>query len=443
MTRVLSNKAILFAYFIATIAIGSVLLWLPVSWQGDGSLRYLDALFTATSAVCVTGLIVVETSQFSLFGVITLMALIQAGGLGIIAFGTLYLSSGGRKISLANRRLIRDYYLPGVEYEPRKILRDVVILTITVELLGAVALTSAFRGAGVSNPLLKGVFHSISAFANAGFSLFDTSLEAYAADAAVVLPVMLLVTLGGIGFVVLSDLHKRSAGRVRVLSLHTRLVLGISFGLVLLSSVVFFIFEGSTAPAGATETERWWAAVFQAVTPRTAGFNTVTQSELSLPSQVWTMLLMFIGGAPGSIAGGVKVTTVALVFLLAIRRREMHAEIRVGNRKISPLVLNKASSILIKSLLLILTAVMLLTVTEVWAAGRPFTLLELMFETISAFCTVGLSLGITPELTDPGRIVVIAVMFGGRLGIIAMAMPGSEPAKRRLVDYPEGEVLLG
>jgi len=443
VARILTSKALLFGYFIAVILAGSVVLSLDVAWEADGSLRYLDALFTATSAVCVTGLIVVDTSEFSVFGIVVIIVLIQAGGLGIITFGTLYLTRSGGRISLANRRLIKDYYLDSVEYDPKRILRNIVILSFSVELVGAVALTAAFRQAGVPQPLLNGVFHAVSAFANAGFSLFDTSLERFAGSVAVTVPVMALIVVGGIGFVVLSDLHKRSTGRTRVLSLHTRLVLSMSVALVAVSTVVFFVFEGGATLSGAATGERWLGALFQAVTPRTAGFNTVIQSDLALPSQIWTMLLMFVGGAPGSIAGGVKVTTIALVLLLAVRRREMHAEIRVGHRKINPTVLNKAGSIVIKSLFLVFSAVLLLSVTENLLGGRDFSFLELTFETLSAFCTVGLSLGITAELSDPGRVLVILVMFGGRLGIIAMAMPGAEPLKRRFVDYPEGDVLLG
>jgi trk system potassium uptake protein TrkH len=443
MNRSISGKTLLFGYFIAIIFLGSLLLTTPLAWQDAGRLRYLDALFTATSAVCVTGLIVVDTSEFSLFGIIVIMVLIQAGGLGIIAFGTLLLTGGGRKLSLANRRLIKEYSIESVEYEPKKIVTRIVALSIAIEALGAAVLMYAFHRSGAPTPVLNGIFHSISAFANAGFSLFDTSLEQFVSVPLVIIPIAILLTFGGIGFVVVMDVTRRMTGAVRVLSLHTRIVLIMTVFLGLSGTLVFFVFEGATSLAGASVPDRLLASFFQAVTPRTAGFNSVTQSDLSMPSQIWTVFLMFIGGAPGSIAGGVKVTTIVLVFMLAIRRREMHADIRIGKRKISPIVLNKAASIVIKALLVLAGAVFLLSISENWSGQRDFSFMEVLFETVSAFSTVGLSLGITAQLSDVGRVIIIAVMFTGRLGIMAMAMPGSEPAKRRFVSYPEGNVLLG
>ncbi|TVQ20994.1 MAG: hypothetical protein EA383_17825 [Spirochaetaceae bacterium] len=443
MQNSMSGKTLLFGYFIIVILVGSVLLTTPWAWEAPGRLRYLDALFTATSAVCVTGLIVVDTSEFSLFGTIVIIGLIQAGGLGIIAFGTLLVTGNGRKISLANRRLIKEYSIDSVEYEPRRIVRRIIILALGIEALGAVVLITAFSHAGAPTPVLNGIFHAVSAFANAGFSLFDTSLEAFAGNLFVILPIIVLLTLGGIGFVVFMDVTRRARGLVRVLSLHTRIVLTMTVLLGFTGTLVFFVFEGSTSLSDLSVSERLLASFFQAVTPRTAGFNSIPQDTLSMPSQIWTILLMFVGGAPGSIAGGVKVTTIVLVFMLAIRRREMHAEIRIGKRSINPVVLNKAASIVIKSLLILVGAVLVLSVTENWAAENSFSFMEVLFETVSAFSTVGLSLGITQQLSDAGRLIIIAVMFTGRLGIIAMAMPGSEPTKRRFVRYPEGNVLLG
>ncbi len=443
MKQSISGKTLLFGYFISIILLGSLLLTTPWAWEASGRLRFLDALFTATSAVCVTGLIVVDTSEFSLFGIIVIVGLIQAGGLGIIAFGTLLVTGGGRKLSLANRRLIKEYSIESVEYEPKAIVRRIIGLSLVIEALGAVVLIYAFHRSGAPTPVLNGIFHSVSAFANAGFSLFDTSLEEFVSAPMVVLPIVVLLTFGGIGFVVVMDLVRRATGDVRVLSLHTRIVLSMTAFLAVSGTLVFFAFEGRASLSGMPVPERLLAAFFQAVTPRTAGFNSIAQSDLSMPSQIWTIFLMFVGGAPGSIAGGVKVTTIVLVFMLAIRRREMHAEIRIGKRKINPIVLNKATSIVIKALLVLAAAAFLLSVSENWSGVNSFSLMEIVFETVSAFSTVGLSLGITAQLSDVGRVIIIAVMFTGRLGIMAMVMPGSEPAKRRFVSYPEGNVLLG
>ncbi len=436
-----NDKTPLFAFFTITILIGSVLLTLPVAWPGPGRLDYLSALFTATSAVCVTGLIVVNTSQFSFFGQVIVVALIQVGGLGIVTFATLYLTGAGGKISLSNRGLVTNYYVDSVSYRPGRIVKHILILTFVMEAVGAAALYLAFRSHGIENPGWGAVFHAISAFCNAGFSLFDNSLEAFAGSASVLLPIMILVVVGGIGFVVIDDLLALRQGRRRVLSLHTKITLAATACMLVLSAVGFYIFEREALLAGAGGGPL--GALFQSVTPRTAGFNTVPQSELSSPALVWTMLLMFIGGAPGSIAGGLKITTFAVIVLFVAKRADETGEIQVFSRRLSGKILGRASGMLMKCLGLIFTAVFALTVTENFIGGRNYLLIDVIFETISAFATVGLSRGITAELTSWGRVVTILTMFAGRVGLITMAAPQFRPPSRRLYDFPEGDILLG
>lgn len=435
------DKTPLFAFFIITILLGSVLLSLPAAWAGPGRLHYLGALFTATSAVCVTGLVVVNTSQFSFFGQLVILALIQVGGLGIITFATFYLTGISTKVSLSQRSLITDYYIDSVAYQPRRIVRHIVLSTLVIEALGAAVLYPAFHIHGVENPGWSAVFHAVSAFCNAGFSLFDNSLESFGANAEVLVPIMLLVVLGGIGFVVMEDIVALRQGRRRVLSLHTKLTLSATACAILLSVVVFYLFERSAllnAGGGGV-----LGALFQSVTPRTAGFNAVSQAELSAPALVWTMVLMFIGGAPGSIAGGLKITTFAVIVLFVVKRADETGEIRVFSRRISGKILGRASGIFIKCLGLIVTAVFALSVTENFLAAQEFPLVDIVFETISAFATVGLSRGITGELTSAGHVVLILTMFAGRVGVITMAAPQVRPPTGRLFDYPEGDVLLG
>jgi len=436
-----NDKTPLFAFFIVTILIGSVFLTLPLAWEGPGRLGYLSALFTATSAVCVTGLVVVNTSQFSFFGQLVIVALIQIGGLGIVTFATLYLTGAGGKVSLSNRALITDYYIDSVSYRPARIVKHILVLTFVVEAVGVVALYIAFRGHGVDAPAWTAVFHAISAFCNAGFSLFDDSLEAFAGSAPVLLPIMLLVVVGGLGFVVIDDLLALRQGRRRVLSLHTKITLTATVVMLGLSAAGFYIFERDSLFAGAGGGPL--GALFQSVTPRTAGFNAVPQSELSSPALVWTMLLMFIGGAPGSIAGGLKITTFAVIVLFVVKRADETGEIRVFSRRLSGRILGRASGMLMKCLALIFLAVFALTLTENFIGGRDFLLIDMMFETVSAFATVGLSRGITADLTSWGRVVIILTMFAGRVGLITMAAPQFRPPSTRLYDYPEGDILLG
>lgn len=436
-----NDKTPLFAFFIITILIGSVFLTLPVAWQGPGRLDYLSALFTATSAVCVTGLVVVNTSQFSFFGQFVIVALIQIGGLGIVTFATLYLTGAGGKVSLSNRGLITDYYIDSVSYSPHRIVKHILVLTFALEAVGFVALYLAFRGHGVDAPVWAAVFHAVSAFCNAGFSLFDDSLEAFAGSAQVLLPIMLMVVTGGLGFVVVDDLLALRQGRRRVLSLHTKITLTATVIMLGISAAGFYIVERESLFAGGGGGPL--GAVFQAVTPRTAGFNTVPQSELSSPAVVWTMLLMFIGGAPGSIAGGLKITTFAVIVLFVAKRADETGEIRVFSRRLSGRILGRASGMLMKCLGLIFSAVFALTLTENFIGGRDFLLLDVVFETVSAFATVGLSRGITADLTSWGRVVTILTMFAGRVGLITMAAPQFRPPSKRLYDFPEGDILLG
>ncbi len=436
-----NDKTPLFAFFIITILVGSVFLTLPVAWEGPGRLDYLSALFTATSAVCVTGLIVVNTSQFSFFGQLVIASLIQIGGLGIITFATLYLTGAGGKVSLSKRSLITDYYIDSVSYRPGRIVKHILVLTFVVEAVGIAALYLAFSGHGVDAPVWNAVFHAVSAFCNAGFSLFDDSLESFAGSAPVLVPIMVLVVIGGLGFVVIDDLLALRQGRRRVVSLHTKITLTATVVMLGLSAAGFYMFERQALFAGPGGGPL--GALFQSVTPRTAGFNTVPQSELSSPAVVWTMLLMFIGGAPGSIAGGLKITTFAVIVLFVVKRADETGEIRVFSRRLSGKILARASGMLMKCLGLIFSAVFALTITENFIGGQDFLLIDVIFETISAFATVGLSRGITADLTSWGRVVTILTMFAGRVGLITMAAPRLRPPSRRLYDFPEGDILLG
>ncbi|MFP4374430.1 MAG: TrkH family potassium uptake protein [Spirochaetaceae bacterium] len=445
-----SGRFLLFSYFAVVIAVGTVLLSLPVAWAGPERLAVLDALFTSVSAACVTGLITVNTANFSLFGKLVILAVIEAGGLGIIAFSTLYLWRPGARISLRNRKLIRDFSLESVEFQPRRILRGIILWTFGVQLVGALALYAGFSRAGVETPFLTSVFHAVSAFCNAGFSLFSDNLERFAGSPAVTGSIMVLIVIGGLGFVVLEDVRKRVLGRRRRLTLHSRVVLAATAAFILLGTLGYLRLLPADAVRGAEASElpaaagaRLSAALFQSVTTRTAGFNTIPQGEMTLPAQFLTLVLMLIGGAPGSTAGGLKVTTVVLVVAAALTGTDRQGELQLGRRRVAPDIVRNAFAFAVKATLLLGVAVFALLIAQRVTPGGRWAFTDVVFEAFSAFGTVGLSTGITPHLTSAGKLVIIATMIAGRLGLISLVMPVDRREKRHAIDYPRGGVLLG
>jgi trk system potassium uptake protein TrkH len=438
-----SSKLFLYGYFALLMLAGGVALWVLPSWGGEGELGLLDALFTSVSAVAVTGLITVNTAYFTPLGQTVILLLIQLGGLGIIAFSTLHLTQPGRRISLRRRAIIREYFIGSLEYEPRRILRNIVVSTIVIESLLALTLLPAFLRRGVDRPLFASVFHAVSAFCNAGFSTFADSLEGFASDPSITGPIMAGLVLGGLGFVVYQDIARRVARKRHVLSLHTKLVLMMTGLLIVLGFLLYLGTEWGASLAGLSPGDKLLSALFQAVTPRTAGFNTVPQSELSAPGTVLTLLFMFVGGGPGSIAGGVKVTTVFIIVWAALGQTDESGDARIFNRKVSSPLVSRATMFVVRALMILAGALFALSLTEVVIAGNAFSVRDLAFETFSAFGTVGLSMGITGNLSAAGKLVIIATMFAGRVGLISLAVPSRGKQWRSLIDYPPGEVLIG
>lgn len=453
-----SGQALLFGYFFVVIVVASILLRLPFAWPGEGGIPFIDALFTAVSAACVTGLITVNTADFTLFGQIVILATIQAGGLGIIAITTLYLARPGARISLESRKLIREYYVEAVEFDPRGILRSVLLVTFAIELVGAAILVLLFRSLDVPGAVFAGIFHAISAFCNAGFSLFRDSLEGFSGAVGVNLTVMLLVLVGGLGFVVVHDVYDWFTRQRHRLSLHSGVVLSTAFVLVVVGTLFYLLF-------GFHEDDASWGtrilqALFQSVTTRTAGFNTLPQDTLSQPAYLQTLGLMFVGGGPGSTAGGIKVSVFALVVVAALGGTNRFGETRIGRRRVPMEVLTNAYGFVVKALLIVLAATAALMITESFGAGagagpaagaasegaaarRGPSASALVFEVFSAFGTVGLSQGITADLTGPSKIVIILTMLAGRLGLISIAMPRFRQERRRLLEYPRERILIG
>ncbi len=443
-----SPPLLLAGSFAALILLGTLLLSLPQA-DATGAVGPFEAVFTATSAVCVTGLIVVDTgSDFTLFGQAVILGLIQLGGLGIMTFAALFLDLLGRRMSLRAQGLVHDTLLQRdlAEGFPR-LLRRILILTFALEAAGAALLFLGFRGdLPATRSAWHALFHSVSAFCNAGFSTFRTSLVDWRADGLVMAVVSVLILAGGAGHLVLVEgarrwllplLPGRRAPRRKV-GFHTRVVLLVSAVLLLAGWGGLLLF--GAAEDGASTPARLGAAFFQSVTARTAGFNTVEIGALPAASLLLLVCLMLIGGSPASCAGGVKTTTAAAVMAWLRAGLRGDAEVRLLGRRLSEGVLARAGVVLGLALGWNLLGLFVLLLTEGTAPGRGP--LALLFEQVSAFGTVGLSTGLTPSLSTAGRIWIILTMYVGRLGPLTLAAwaAGGPVHRHRL---PEGRIMIG
>jgi trk system potassium uptake protein TrkH len=432
-----SNAFYLLSFFIIIISIGTFLLRLPGVWRGGGSLSFTDAVFTASSAVCLAGLSVVKASGFSRFGQVVILFLIQTGGLGIISFSSILLTIPGNRLAMIQRTTIQSFYIDGVEYRPRIIVRNIMVFTACIEAVGAVLLALLFRAEGIGDWLFMGVFHAVSSFCNAGISLFETGLTAFSRDIPLMMVIMLLITLGGLGFIVIEDILGLARGRRTRLSYHSRVVLGMSALLVFGGAVLFYILERGRSFGTMGTGTAVVNALFQSVNTRSSGFELISQRELSQPSKLLTCLLMLIGGAPGSIAGGIKITIVFVILALMFRKPDSNGDINVFHHRLRGSAIHKAVVYTLKALALLLLCIGALTVLE----GAGQSLGSLVFEVSSAFTTVGLSLGVTGRLSEGGKWVIIAAMFAGRVGLVALAFPALRQNKYE-ISYPEGTLLL-
>ena len=413
--------------FALLIGVGTLGLMLPTS-SAPAPLGLVEAFFTATSAACVTGLSVIDVgSRLTLSGQVILLFLIQAGGLGIMTLSTLVIMVAGGRASLRNRSILQDTYTGSGKWSSRSIIGSVILFTLAIETAGALILYSRFSmDFPPPTAAWYSLFHSISAFCNAGFSLFPDSLTRYVGDWWVNVSVMALILGGGIGFFVIMELWdalKNKQFRPSRLSLHTKLALTATLVLVIAGTLVFLAMEWDNTLVGMTAGERVMTALFQSITPRTAGFNTVDVNALSNETLSLFMLFMFVGACPGSCAGGIKSTTAAALFLLGISRFRGKPCAQAYGRTISEGDLNRATNILMLGLGVVIIGVMVLFSTEAdgiskVAGHQGFA--EIIFEVISAFGTTGLSMGITAELSTAGKLVISAIMFIGRLGPLLM-----------------------
>ena len=438
--RVNPAQAIIMS-FATIILLGSFLLYLPYARPNGANMRYIDSLFTSTSAVCVTGLIVVDTgTAFSLVGKIFLLFLIQAGGLGIMTIAAFIQVSTGSEMSLYGRfstaalldqANIRNLYT---------IIKSIVLITFSFEAMGVLLFYPSISKISlrVGDALFSSLFHSVSAFCNAGFSLYSDSFMEARSNIGVNLTLIFLIVSGGIGFTVLLNLLRRAAkGRNERITVQTRLVLLTTLFLILFGTVNIFLLEKDALFRDYTHTERFLSSLFQSVTTRTAGFNTVDISLVRSRTMFLMSILMFIGASPGSTGGGIKTTTFFILVLSIITILRDQRFNTIFKRRIPYAVVNRAIAILVSAVGFIILGTLLLSISE------RFGFMQLYFETVSAFGTVGLSTGITPGLSDFGKIVIMLMMFIGRLGPLTLVLAIRNVQSTRLVTYPEERVMVG
>jgi trk system potassium uptake protein len=445
--RRLDPPVLLVLSFAVLILVGTGLLSLPVAWGTGRRIGVLDALFTATSAVCVTGLITVDTARaWSPFGQGVILGLIQLGGLGILTFSTFFLLLLGRSVTLTQHSVLARSHGHLGHLHMRSLVVRIVTYAFAIEAVGAVLLSFAFaRDGELASGVWRGVFHAVSAFCNAGFSLFSTSLEGYAGSWIVNLTVVSLILLGGIGFVVISDIESWVRHRGQRLSLHSKVILTTTAVLIAGAAVCFFFFEYQNVLRGRPWDEVILVSLFQAVTPRTAGFNTVSYDRLTNSALMMTIILMFVGGSPGSTAGGIKTSTAAILFGILISRARGMRHATLFRRTVPERVVGEAIAIVLLSMAVVMGMTFVLQWTELHDLAHPGVrgdFLSLNFEAVSAFGTVGLSMGETPGLGATSKLVIIALMFIGRLGPLTLAIA---LGRRRRVEYQyaEEEVLVG
>lgn len=441
--KLMTPSRVLVLGFAMAILFGALLLTLPQATQDGLGLPFLNAVFTATSAVCVTGLVVVDTATtFTIFGQGIILLLIQVGGLGFMTFATLFAFILGKKITFKERLLLQEA-LNQVSVEGIvRLVKSVIQISFAIEAIGALILTIRWSfDFSWSKALYLGIFHSISAFNNAGFDLFGdfSSLTAYVGDPVTNITIMLLIICGGLGFIVLADLL---ANKGKTIKLHTKIVLQVSGTLILVGAALIFIIEFvnpktlGPLPIGT----KVLAAFFQSVSPRTAGFNTINIAGMYDTTLLSMIVLMFIGASSGSTGGGIKTTTFIAIILSVLSTYRNQPHVVLKERTLPKDVIQKAWAITTSAAFLIFIVISILSLTE------RVDLLAILFEVTSAFGTVGLSMGITPTLSSVGKMAIILTMFIGRVGPLTLAFVLSQKRKNirtAQIKYPDERIMIG
>ncbi|MEA4849062.1 MAG: TrkH family potassium uptake protein [Clostridiaceae bacterium] len=432
--------------FASMILFGTLLLNLPMASRDGQPVGFINAIFTATSSVCVTGLVVVDTgTHWTVFGQVVIMLLIQAGGLGFMTMSTLFALLLGRRITLKERLLIQEslnqFDLEGLV----RLTKNIIIVTFAIEFLGAVFFSIVFiPDYGLKKGIAFGVFHAVTSFCNAGFDLIGDfrSFTPYVDNFIININAMFLIIIGGLGFSVWMDIYGAIKERsLRNVTLHGKVVISTTIILILTGAVFIFIMEFNNTETikGLSVSGKVMASLFQSVSPRTAGYNTLDMPALTVPTKFITIILMFIGCSPGSTAGGIKTATAAIIFLTVISVIKGKEDPEVFGRHLPKYLVYRAMSVTFISLILVIFVTILLSITE------EADFMTLLFETTSAFGTVGLTLGYSPSLSPFGKIIISMTMFAGRVGplTLVLALARKAISGKGNVKYPEDRIIVG
>lgn len=446
--RRLTPPQLVIISFLCAILLGTIVLALPQATHGPERLSITDSLFTATSAVCVTGLVVKDTgSRFTGFGKGVIFTLFQIGGLGIMTFSTLFAVMLGRKIGFTETDVIRSTLDQHSIVGLKRLVLYILAITIGTEAIGASVLFFRWKAITdwtVLETLKNAVFHSVSGFCNAGFSLFRNNLENFQHDPYINMTMMLLIFLGGIGFIVIMDLARifRVKGPERRLSLQSKVVLITSGVLIVAGAAILILFENNGVMKGLSWPDRIMGGLFQSVTARTAGFNTLQIGKMTIPSLMGLVLLMFIGASPGSTGGGIKTCTFAVLGATFAAMFTAKRRVMIAGRSIPRQVMREALVIFFMAAGWIFLVTMLLAFFEGGNLGqRPF--MNALFEVTSAFGTVGLSTGITPALSDISKTLISLTMLAGRVGPLTLALAVAFRKRKDNYLYPEENIMVG
>jgi len=431
--------------FAIVILIGAILLSLPISSQSGIITPFIDCIFTSTSAVCVTGLVTLDTGTYwTYFGKTVIMLLIETGGLGFMSLATLVFFFLGRRITLKERLVMQEAMNVNSLQGLVKMVKYVLIFTFSVEGVGAALFATQFIPEfGVAKGIYYSVFHAVSAFCNAGFDLMGNfkSVTAYANNSVVILTISALIVIGGLGFFVWLEIYNLNG--IKRLSLHSRVVIYSTIVLIVLGAILMFIFEmrNPHTMQGMSLKGKVLSSIFASVSPRTAGFNSIQLDKMTPAGNFLTIILMFIGGSPGSTAGGIKTATAVVLFMTVVSVVRGREDTEIFQKRINKEVVYKSLVITVLGLLIVILVTMVLSITE--PSNIPFE--YFLYEATSAFATVGLTLGLTTKLTFVGKIIITLTMYAGRVGplTIILALAKNKRAKSGTIRYPEDKILIG
>lgn len=428
--------------FIVLIMVGAMLLSMPIASQNGKSTNFMDCLFVSTSATCVTGLVTVDTgTHWNYIGKTIILILMEIGGLGFMSISTLIALLVGRRITLQERIVIQEslnsFKLQGIV----KLSKYILLFTFSTQLLGAISLSTQFIPQfGIGKGIYYSIFHSISAFCNAGIDLMGNykSLTSYYDNTVVMVTIMSLIIIGGLGFYVWREIYEYK--HTKKLSTHSKVVIHTTICLLIVGSILMYFFEvknvntiGNMGTKG-----KILSSIFAAVTPRTAGFNSISTSDMTRGGKFLTMILMLIGGSPGSTAGGLKTTTIAILIMTIVSVVRGRSDTEIYKRRISKATVYRAFAILGIAICFLVAATMILCITE-----KGDSLEAIIYEVISAFGTVGLTLGITPGLSEIGKLVIIVTMYCGRVGLLTVVVALAKKDAANTIRYPEDKILIG